>query len=89
MTLQCDIIPTNGRPGWAANCEDTIALADESLRNELRDRHPNTWARIEARSQFIRDALGINLSPDVLPLSAFNAYFPPLWLSPDFALTAT
>ena len=50
MALQCDIIPVNARPGWAANCEDTIALADEALRDELRERHPETWGRIEARA---------------------------------------
>jgi hypothetical protein len=88
MALQCDIIPVNTRPGWAANCEDTIALADAALRDELRQRHPETWGRIEARSQYMRDALGIELGEDILPLSAFNAYFPPLWLSWDTALTA-
>jgi Xaa-Pro aminopeptidase len=88
MALQCDIIATNARPGWAANCEDTIALADESLRNELRQRHPETWGRIEARRQYMHDTLGIEIGKDVLPLSAFNAYFPPLWLSWDTVLTA-
>ena len=38
--VQCDIIPVNARPGWAANCEDTIALADKALPDELRERHP-------------------------------------------------
>ena len=88
MALQCDIIPVNARPGWAANCEDTIALADEALRDELRQRHPETWGRIEARRQYMHDTLGIKLGKDILPLSAFNAYFPPLWLSWDTALTA-
>jgi hypothetical protein len=36
----------------------------------------------------MRDTLGIRLGEDILPLSAFNAYFPPLWLSWDAALTA-
>ena len=36
----------------------------------------------------MRDALGIKLGKDILPLSAFNAYFPPFWLSWDTALTA-
>ena len=88
MVLQCDIIPVNVRPGWAANCEDTIALADKALRDELRQRHPEVWGRIEVRSQYMQDTLGIKLGEDVLPLSAFNAYFPPLWLSWDSALTA-
>jgi hypothetical protein len=43
MALQCDIILVKARPGWAANCEDTIALADEALREELREHHPETW----------------------------------------------
>jgi hypothetical protein len=36
----------------------------------------------------MHDTLGIELGEDILPLSAFNAYFPPLWLSWDTALTA-
>ena len=40
------------------------------------------WARIEARREFMRDSLGIDLHPDVLPFSNLPAYLPPLLLRP-------
>jgi hypothetical protein len=86
MVLQTDIIPTGIRPGWTANCEDTVAIADESLRAELAERHPELWARVQARQAFVRDRLGIALRDEVLPLSCTPAYFAPFWLSPERAL---
>jgi hypothetical protein len=86
MVLQTDIIPTGIRPGWTANCEDTVAIADASLRAELAERHPELWARVQARQAFVRDRLGIALRDEVLPLSCTPAYLAPFWLSPDQAL---
>ncbi len=40
MVLQCDIIPNDLGYGRALNCEDTAALADESLRASHRPRLP-------------------------------------------------
>ncbi len=80
MLFQCDIIPTPLPVGTALNCEDTIALADTSLRDELARDHPDLWRRVEVRRAFMENALGLQLSPDVLPLSYANAYLPPLWL---------
>jgi hypothetical protein len=34
----------------------------------------------------VREALGIALRDEVLPLSCTPAYFRPMWLSPDLAL---
>jgi Xaa-Pro aminopeptidase len=86
MCLQCDIIPDATRPGWAANCEDTVAVADDALRSELAERHPELWSRVQARRELVRGRLGIDLADEVLPLSAAPAYFPPFWLSPEHAL---
>ena len=36
MVFQCDIIPTPLPPGQLMNCEDTVAMADASLRAEIR-----------------------------------------------------
>ena len=83
MVLQCDIIPTPLPAGTALNCEDTVALADETLRAELARDRPELWGRIVARRTFMRNELGIDLSPDVLPLSAANAYLPPFWLDDE------
>jgi hypothetical protein len=86
MVLQSDIIPTGIRPGWTANCEDTVAIADSQLRVEIEGRHPSLWARIEARRTFMRDRLGVALRDEVLPLSCTCAYFTPFWLAPGQAL---
>ncbi len=89
MCLQCDIIPDQARPGWAANCEDTLAVADADLRAELAARHPDLWSRVQARRAFMRDTLGIAVADEILPLSATPAYFTPFWLSPDHALVSS
>ena len=89
MAFQCDIIPDNARPGWAANCEDALVLADEGLRAEIARRHPGAWRRIEERRRFMRERLGIALADELLPLSSIPAYFPPFWLDLDYALVAS
>jgi hypothetical protein len=86
MLLQCDIIPAGAPERWAANCEDTLAVADAELRGELAERHPDVWARIEARRRLMIERLGVEIADEVLPLSAAPAYFPPFWLAPDRAL---
>ena len=89
MVFQCDIIPTGIRPGWTANCEDTVAIADDALRTELRERHPDLWSRIERRQAFVRDRLGVQLREEVLPLSCTCAWYRPFWLSPEVAFAAS
>jgi hypothetical protein len=86
MLLQSDIIPTGIRPGWTANCEDTIGIADAGLRAQIESRHPALWSRITARQAFMRDRLGIAVRDEVLPLSCTPAYFPPFWLALDRAM---
>jgi hypothetical protein len=83
MALQCDIIPTPLPAGTALNCEDSIALADEALRDELASRHPELWARIIRTRELMQQGLGLTLRPETLPLSLANAYLPPAWLSPE------
>jgi hypothetical protein len=83
MALQVDIIPATGTPWFTTNIEDGVALADEGLRGELARRYPDAWRRIEARRAFMRDALGIDLHADVLPLSNLPAVLPPFLLAPD------
>ncbi|HEX7224578.1 MAG TPA: M24 family metallopeptidase [Candidatus Limnocylindria bacterium] len=87
MCFQVDIIPATGTAYFTTNIEDGIALADASLRAELAERHPGMWARVEARRAFMRDALGIELHADVLPLSNLAAHLPPFLLRPDHAMT--
>ena len=86
MALQVDVIPATHSPYHTTNIEDGIALADESLRNQLAQKYPETWARIQQRRNFMRHSLGIKLKPEVLPFSNIPAYLPPFWLSAQRAM---
>ncbi len=86
MALQVDVIPATGTPYFTTNIEDGIALADEALRTEFARRYPEAWGRIQARRDFMEQALGIRLKPEVLPFSNLPAYLPPYLLSPGRAL---
>jgi hypothetical protein len=83
MAMQVDIIPATGTPYFTTNIEDGIAFADESLRADFAQRYPGAWARIDARRSFMKDSLGIEIHPDVLPFSNIPAYLPPFLLAPD------
>lgn len=87
--LQCDIIPTPLPKGCALNCEDTVAIADASLRDELRRDHPEMWSRIEKRRAYIHDELGLELDDSVLPLSDSVARLAPCWMDSDRVCVAT
>jgi hypothetical protein len=89
MAMQCDIIPTPLPPSRAINCEDSLAIADETLRAELAAGFPDVWARIQARRALMTDHLGITLHPEVLPLSIAPAYLPPCWLSRETVCVLT
>ena len=58
MMLQSDIIPTGIRPGWSTNCEDTLVIADATLRAEIASRHPGLWARTQSTRAFIATGSG-------------------------------
>lgn len=83
MMLQCDIIPSPVPLGLAINCEDTVAIADESLRRTLASQHPGLWGRIQARRAFMAERIGIDLAEGVMPLSDSPAYLAPFWLAPS------
>lgn len=87
MALQCDIIPTPLPAGTALNCEDTVVLADDALRQEIAEKHPVLWSRIERNRALMQEELGLTLRPETLPLSLANAYLPPAWLSPKMVCT--
>ncbi len=87
MAFQVDVIPATGTDYFTTNIEDGIALADEALRRELQEKFPEGWGRIAARRRFMRDVLGIDLKPEVLPFSNIPAYLPPFLLSPRRVMT--
>ena len=86
MLVQCDMIPVCEPQYHTTNAEDTIALADEELRNQIAIKYPGVWARIRARRAFMADVLGIHLKPEVLPFSNTAAMLQPFGLSPDRVL---
>ena len=87
MAFQVDVIPATGTEYFTTNIEDGIALADESLRSEFAASYPEAWSRIQTRREFMRDAIGIDLHPDVLPFSNIPAYLPPFLLRPNQVMT--
>jgi hypothetical protein len=89
MALQMDIIPVSKGPFWYVNAEDGIALADASLRRRLADKHPQAWARITARQEFMRDVLGVGIDDSVLPLSNYPAVLAPFLLKPSLVFAKT
>lgn len=88
MLIQCDIIPSETPSGTALNCEDTVVIADANLRAGIAAIDPLLWQLLEARRDYLRDAIGISLAPEVLPLSLANARYAPGWLQPDFVWVA-
>lgn len=87
MVMQMDIIPFTERRYAAPNCEDGIAIADESLRLELKEKYPDVYQRIEKRRNFMSSILNIKVKPEVLPLSNITGLYRPLMLNKDKAFT--
>jgi Xaa-Pro aminopeptidase len=83
MPFQVDIIPVPMKDNWALNHEDSVTFADGALRNELARLYPAVHARVEARRAFIRDVIGIELKPSILPMSHAPLALPPFWLASD------
>lgn len=80
--LQVDIIPSSPRY-FSARMEDTIVIADEALRSDLKARHPDVAARIAARAAFMRDRLGFDVPETMLPLSDLAGIAPPFLFAPE------
>ena len=85
MLFQIDMIPSVDGYG-GTNAESTIALADESLQKQIQAEAPALWNRIQSRRDYIKNELGIQLSPDVLPLTSTVAYLRPLLLEKEKAM---
>jgi hypothetical protein len=81
MALQMDIIPVSKKEFVCSNMEDGIVLANEALRKEWAERFPASWKRIQQRRSFMIHEIGINIKPEVLPLSNMPAYYTPYLLS--------
>jgi len=89
IMIQVDVIPATGSTYFTSNLEDTVALADMQMREELAALYPQAWKRIQARRAFMQEGLGIRLKPEVLPFSNIPAYLPPFLLAPHLAMHVT
>ena len=63
-------------------------LADEILREKIKNEYPEIWDRIQKRIVYIKEELGINISEEVIPTSSATAYCRPFLLDKKTALTA-
>jgi hypothetical protein len=81
--LQMDIIPVSKGPFCCTNAEDGVALADETLRQEIARLYPACWQRIVQRRAFMTGVLGIKLDESVLPLGNTPGWLPPYGLDLD------
>jgi len=88
MLIQCDMIPYWHPRYHTSNIEDTIALAEDALRQELATRHPGVWQRVSRRREFIENAIGIRLKPEVLPFSNLACILQPFALDAGSAMVA-
>jgi len=86
QAIQVDIIPATGSAYFTSNIEDGIALLDAPGRAAFAERFPGAWTRIERRREFMAEAIGIRLAPEVLPLGNIPAYLPPFVLAPKRVL---
>ena len=85
MCLQMDIIPFV-EPRYAApDFEDGLAIADEELRAEIKEKYPEVYQRMQARRDFMINVLNIKLKPEVLPLSNIAGLYRPYMLNKDKA----
>ena len=84
MLLQIDIIPS--KDGYAGtSCESGIALADENLREQIKEEYPEMYERFMERRHYMEEILGISLSEDVLLMNDMVAYYRPFFLNKKMA----
>lgn len=85
MILQIDIIPSvTGYNGCCA--ESTVLLADDYLKEELRQKEKTLWDRMQNRIRYLKEELGINVSDNILPMCSTVAYLRPYLLNKNKAL---
>ncbi len=62
-------------------------IPPEVYRSRVERLRARAGERIQARRRLMRDALGIDLHPAVLPFSNIPAYLPPFLRRPDHVMT--
>lgn len=85
MAIQVDVIPSSAAY-FSTRMEDGVVIADQALRQALKDRFPACFSRCQDRRAFMTDVLGIELPEEVLPLANIPAIVPPYFLEPNTVL---
>lgn len=83
--FQLDIIPKIAGYG-GVGCEDGVALADQTLREEIQRNYPDVWDRFVRRRKYMSECLGIELSEEILPMNDIVCYYRPFLLNQELAL---
>lgn len=79
MIFQVDIIPSI--PGYGGVCaEGTVVLADDDLKEDIKELYPEMWNRMVNRRKYLQNVLGIEISKDVLPMCSTVGYLRPYLL---------
>ena len=82
MAMQCDVIP--GHPVWGSTrMEDGYVIADAGLRAELQALYPAVAARCQARAEFMKTVIGLDVAPTLLPLADTCGIVAPYLLDPS------
>src|SRR5699024_399761 len=83
--FQVDFIPVQaGHHGISA--ESTVVLADQQLRENIKEQYPDLWDRFQARRQYLKEHLNIDLKEEMLPMASTLAYYRPFLLNKEEAL---
>jgi Xaa-Pro aminopeptidase len=86
MLFQVDVIPSSEVYG-STRMEDGIVIADQGLRDALKEKHPDCYERCQKRRKFMIEVLGIDLPEEILPLSNMPAFVTPWFLNPNKLIT--
>ncbi|MBI5087273.1 MAG: hypothetical protein HZB13_22065 [Acidobacteria bacterium] len=81
MVMQADVIPSHP-DYYSSRMEDGYVLADAALQAALPE---GVLARCKARREFMRQALGLPVGDDVLPLGNLCGVVQPFLLKPELA----
>jgi len=81
QAFQMDIIPATNSNYFSTNLEDGIVILDKDNRKIFKDKYPDAMKRVYRRRDFIINKIGINLQPEVMPLSNLPCYLSPFILN--------
>jgi hypothetical protein len=87
--LQFDLIPDPPRPQRGANMEDGFVVADESMRAQIASGSPQIEKRFTRRRAYLKDALGIRISEDLLPMSDLAGFYTPFLMESNKAFVVS